>query len=197
MRWVWKFLRITLADKNKGLCHKWQSAPKGKDYLATCIKTLKRLYAIAVAGCRLNRKYLTSTHLQLDRSKSSLFEPCKTPGEYICDCTRLQRICKRLPVGDVSPGHLVDNGAVTIGQSRSQSERIIQGLIKEPQPKQNGIYSQPSIYLMPVTSHCDPEEVSISYYSDSDSLLQTSSDETKHQYQPQRPARLRAVYRHL
>ncbi|KAL2004850.1 hypothetical protein VTN00DRAFT_3123 [Thermoascus crustaceus] len=57
-----------LADKNKGLCHKWQSVPKGKDYLATSIETLKRLYD--VAGCRLNCKYLTSTHLQLDWSNS-------------------------------------------------------------------------------------------------------------------------------
>jgi len=163
-----------LMDQNKGLCHKWGSVPKGKDYLATSVKTLKRLYD--VAGCRLTRKYLTTTHLRLYRGNSLLFEPCKTPGAYICDCTRLQRICKELPIGDVPPEHLVDDGAVIIGQSRS----TIQDFMTAPQPQleQNGLFSQPNVPLMPSDSHGDSDNVPSSPDSDGKSSLQSSSEGT-------------------
>ncbi len=47
---------------NTTLCRLWQSVPKWKDYLAATVKALNDL--CDVAGCRVDRMYLTSTHLQ-------------------------------------------------------------------------------------------------------------------------------------
>jgi hypothetical protein len=162
-----------LKDSNQGLCNSWQSVPKWNDYLATTVKTLKDLFD--VAGCRLNQTYLTSTHLQWHRGNSSLFEPCKMPGEYRCQCDRLQEIIPKSAVGQVvPPGILIDDGAVIFGRSRS----LLQGLLSAPQlQKSDSIYSQPNVSLTPITVQQDPDET-LSVCSDSKPSAQSGSDAT-------------------
>jgi hypothetical protein len=161
-------------NNNQSLCSLWQSVPKWKDYLGTSVKILKDLYD--VAGCRLNRTYLTSTHLQWHRGNSTLFEPCKTPGAYRCQCIRLQQIVPKSAIGRVvPPGLLVDDGAVIFGQSGSP----LQDLSATPRKqKLNGIYSQPNVNLLtPVTVRQDHEDTS-SVCSESEPSARSGSDAT-------------------
>lgn len=162
-----------LRNNNQGLCNSWQSVPKWNDYLATTVKTLKDLFD--VAGCRLNQTYLTSTHLQWHRGNSSLFEPCKMPGEYQCQCDRLQQIIPKSAVGRVvPPGILIDDGAVVFGRSGS----LLQGLLSAPQLQEsNSIYSQPNVSLAPILVRQDPDET-LSVCLDSEPSARSGSDAT-------------------
>ncbi|KAF2794843.1 hypothetical protein K505DRAFT_241282, partial [Melanomma pulvis-pyrius CBS 109.77] len=135
---------ILPADQgNTGLCRLWQRVPMGQDYLATSTKKLKELYD--VAGCRVNRKYLTSTQLQWHQGNSILFDICEDPN--VCRCNRLQRIVLKSAIGSIiQPGHIIDQGAVIFGQYGS----MIQDLMSKPRiqtAKDSGIYSQPNIPL--------------------------------------------------
>jgi hypothetical protein len=162
-----------LNNNHQGLCNSWQSVPKWNDYLATTVKTLKDLFD--VAGCRLNQTYLTSTHLQWHRGNSSLFEPCKLPGKYQCQCDRLQQIIPKSAVGRVvPPGILIDDGAVIFGRSRS----LLQGLLSAPQfQESNSIYSQPNVSLTPITVRQDPDET-LSVCPNSEPSARSGSDVT-------------------
>jgi hypothetical protein len=114
---------IMADEKNQGLCHFWKSVPKHQDFLATRIKSIMELYE--VAGCRLDRTYLTSTRLQWHRGDSSLFEPCPTPDQRPCQCNRLQRIISKSPFRTiVSPGELADEGGVIFGKPESHFKQL-------------------------------------------------------------------------
>ena len=105
-------------DGNPGLCCQLMSMPAGKDYLGTTTKMLEDLYY--TAGCRWNRKYLTSTRLQWHQGTSSLFNKCESPGESQCECNRVQQIVsKRTLATIIPPKDLAQNGAVIFGQSGS------------------------------------------------------------------------------
>ncbi|KAF7513369.1 hypothetical protein GJ744_009790 [Endocarpon pusillum] len=168
-------IRPQTNNNNQSLCSLWRTVPKGKDYLAASVKTLKDLYD--VAGCRLDQTYLTSTHLQWHRGNSTLFEPCKTPGAYRCQCIRLQRIVPKSAIGRVvPPGLLVDDAAVIFGQSASP----LRGLIAAPQkPKPNGIYSQPNVSLLTPATVChDRDDALSSVNSESEPSARSGSDVT-------------------
>ncbi len=123
------------------MCLKWRLMPKEKDYLAASVKILKDLYD--VAGSRLDRKYLTSTHLQWHRGNSVLFESCATPQSYRCHCDRLQQVLPGSTIGAIiGPGPLVDayhDGAVIFGQAES---RLRPRRHAGEEPRVNGIYGQ-------------------------------------------------------
>ncbi|OAG42839.1 hypothetical protein AYO21_02790 [Fonsecaea monophora] len=118
-------LRPLENDQLQDICVKWRSMPREMSYLATTVKILRDLYE--VAGSRSTREYLTSTRLRWVQGKSSLFEPCTSPGASNCDCVRLQNVTrgfftKRLLV----PGPVIDEfdrGAVIFGRSSSASTK--------------------------------------------------------------------------
>ncbi|KAI0909693.1 hypothetical protein F4823DRAFT_414976 [Ustulina deusta] len=129
---------IRPAQGNYGLCHKWKTVPKGKDYLATTVKMLKNLYD--VAGCRLSKQYLTSSRLQWHRGDSALFEACHNTNSWQCKCSRLQQIVSRRLLNEVvPPGPLEDEGGIIFGRLGT--------LLAERQrpafsaPRETGIYS--------------------------------------------------------
>jgi hypothetical protein len=166
-----------LKDANAGLCSSWQRVPKWKDYMTTSVKTLNDLYD--VAGCRLNRDYLTSTQLQWHRGSSALFESCKTPGAWRCKCVRLQQIVRKSAVGTiVPPGPLDEEGAVIFGHSSSVLQRLTP-VCKAPAAK--GLYSQPNLSLAPVVVCQDSDETQ-SVTSDSQTVGLTWTDGTERTY---------------
>lgn len=142
-------------EGNTRLCHSWQRVPKGQDYLATSTKTLKDLYD--VAGCRLNRKYLTSTQLLWHQGDSRLFDDCEETKA--CQCNRLQQIIPKSAIGAITtPGRLADNGAVIFGCS---GWSMLQGLTSKPRlatPKKSGVYSQPNVPLQPIVIRHQSED---------------------------------------
>jgi len=158
----------------EGLCHMWKSMPRGKDYLATRVGTLEDLRD--VAGPHLDRTYLISTRLQWHRGNSSLFEPCTTPRAYRCQCERLQRIVPKSAIGRfISPGNLIDDGAVIFGQSNN----FIQDFVTAPRRQESsGIYSQPNVNIMLPSSIDDADEIASSFTSDKKDASQSGSDET-------------------
>jgi hypothetical protein len=136
------------------LCRLWHSMPSDMDYMATTSKVLKDLYN--VAGCRITRKYLTSTQLRWHRGESLVFEACT--DTQVCRCNRLQQIFPKASVGSiVPPGLLEDEGAVIFGQSESLFRGVFSMLCqKSVQP--TGIYSQPNIPLSSLNLHHSIED---------------------------------------
>ncbi|KIW86297.1 hypothetical protein Z517_01692 [Fonsecaea pedrosoi CBS 271.37] len=113
-------LRPLNNDQLQDICVKWRSMPREMSYLATTVKVLRDLYE--VAGSRSTREHLTSTRLRWVQGKSSLFEPCTSPGASNCDCVRLQNIGTRgfFTNKRVVPGPVIgefDRGAVIFGRS--------------------------------------------------------------------------------
>ena len=101
-----------------GLCRKWRSLPKDKDYLAICVPMLEMFYA--KAGHRQDHRYLTSAKLQWHRG-SMLFEQCVSGNGSNChDCDRTQQVYhdsyKTIGHGR-PPDKLEANGCVVIGQA--------------------------------------------------------------------------------
>jgi hypothetical protein len=164
---------ILPADQgNPRLCRSWQRVPKGQDHLATSTKTLKELYD--VAGCRLSRKYLTSTQLQWHQGDSILFDACKGFAKT-CQCSRLQQIFPKSAVGAIIPPKIIlDQGAVIFGQTGSMLQDLRSKLHTQT-PKSSSIYSQPNIPLTPIVIKHDPEDPS---FSDGDIWGQSGSDAT-------------------
>ncbi|KAF2490780.1 hypothetical protein BU16DRAFT_134693 [Lophium mytilinum] len=165
-------LILPLEDESADLCRLWQRVPKGQDYLATSVKTLTDLYN--VAGCRTSRAYLTSTELQWHRGTSTLFEPCKNPGAYRCECVRLQRILPKSATGTIiPPGSLTEakDGAVIFGHS-STVLQTLKPTFKVPSTK--GLFTQPNIPLTPVIVGQDSDEG----LTDGETVGQTDSDGT-------------------
>ncbi|KAF1950615.1 hypothetical protein CC80DRAFT_482470 [Byssothecium circinans] len=120
-------LIVPCPRSNAGLCRSWQRVPKGKDYLATTTKTLKDLYD--VAGCRLSRKYLTSTHLQWHKGDS--------------------RVVPKSAIGEVvTPDFILDQGAVVFGHSGHTIQRRTP---KSQTQTSNAmsLYSHPNLALKP------------------------------------------------
>lgn len=129
-------------DDVKGICHKWKTLPKGKDFLATSIRMLRLLFD--KAGCPLDRTYLTSTKLQWHRGESLLFEHCSDPSAWVCSCERLQQIVSSRILGDiVPPGKLEDHGAVIFGSTHQSgvAHKIIASRSCD------GLYSHPNLDL--------------------------------------------------
>ena len=95
-------------------CHDWEELPKGKDYMATSVPMLKRLYREAGSDLALN--HLTSTRLQWHRG-STLFESCAT-GRAPCSCDRLQQIVRKSKFAKTisPPSQLEERGCVAFGQ---------------------------------------------------------------------------------
>ncbi|KAF2267359.1 hypothetical protein CC78DRAFT_614295 [Lojkania enalia] len=130
------------------LCRLWKIMLKEKDYLATSVSALEDLYD--VAGCRLDRKYLTSSRLQWDRGKFLVFEPFKSPGTHQRTCIRLQQIIPKSGIGHItSLGQLPHEGAVIFGRSGSPLRSIVNKM-KYSLEKVKGLYSQPNISLTPI-----------------------------------------------
>jgi hypothetical protein len=145
---------IPAESAKNSLCRMWHGMPSNMDYMATTSRVLKDLYD--VAGCRITRKYLTSTQLRWHRGESLVFEACK--DTLACRCNRLQQIIPKASIGSlVPPGLLEDEGAVIFGQSGS----LLQGLfsISCQKPVQiTGIYSQPNIPLRSLDLHHSIED---------------------------------------
>jgi hypothetical protein len=139
---------IPAESAKNSLCRMWHGMPSNMDYMATTSKVLKDLWD--VAGCRITRKYLTSTQLRWHRGESLVFEACT--DTLACRCNRLQQIIPKTSVGFiVPPGLLEDEGAVIFGQSGT----LLQGTFSMhyQRPVQNtGIYSQPNIPLRSASS---------------------------------------------
>jgi hypothetical protein len=149
-----------------GLCRRWQRVPKGQDYLCTSTRMLKELYD--VAGCRLNRNYLTSSQLQWDQGNSALFELCTDTKD--CQCNRLQQIIQKSAVGTiVRPRYIVDFGAVIFGRSGSMVKDV---MTKSRAQTPTSIYSQANVPLTPIII-CPESDDSV--LSDGDGSNQASS----------------------
>lgn len=162
---------IRPSNTNDGLCHLWRTLPKWKDYLAAGVKSLMDLYN--VAGCRLNRTYLTSSHLQWHRGSSILFEPCAMPGSFRCRCNRLQQIVPKSAMGDVVPPGLLEiEGAVIFGRSGT----LLETSSATNQSQQNGIYSQPNVSLLSTAACVSLEDSLPSACSDSEPSSRSSDD---------------------
>jgi hypothetical protein len=146
------------------LCQIWQRVPKGQDYLATSTKTLRDLYD--VAGCRLNRKYLTSTQLLWHQGDSLLFDDCEETRS--CRCNRLQQIVTKHAIGTITPpGSLADDGAVIFGCSGWPMLHGLTSKSRPETPKKLGVYSQPNVPLQPIVIRHETED---SIMSDGDNL---------------------------
>lgn len=136
-----------------GLCHKYGTMPKEKDYLATKVELLLDLYH--VAGCRLSREYLTRSGLCWHR-EALLFEPCTSPRSFQCSCKRLQRIVSKKSLGTIeSPNLLTGKGAVIFGRS-SEPNSLSFGAKKEKGKKT--LYGQPNIALASTSTIFDSTE---------------------------------------
>jgi hypothetical protein len=139
---------IPAESAKNSLCRMWHGMPSNMDYMATTSKVLKDLWD--VAGCRITRKYLTSTQLRWHRGESLVFEACT--DTLACRCNRLQQIIPKTSIGFiVPPGFLEDEGAVIFGQSGT----LLQGTFSMhyQRPVQvTGIYSQPNIPLRSTSS---------------------------------------------
>ncbi|KAK2735200.1 hypothetical protein FQN57_001340 [Myotisia sp. PD_48] len=147
---------VPAPEGNAGLCQRWHRVPKMLDYLATSTSILKQLYD--EAGCRLDRKYLTSKNqLRWHQGNSILFDACKNSRR--CKCNRLQQIFPKSSVGIIQPPELiVDSGAVIFGRSTLN-------LVSRPRTclaKFSSIYSQPNEPLTSTDTFLESEESSSS-----------------------------------
>ncbi|OAL47683.1 hypothetical protein IQ07DRAFT_125417 [Pyrenochaeta sp. DS3sAY3a] len=150
---------------NPGICTSWRRVPTGLDYMTTSTRTLKDLYD--VAGCRLDRKFLTSTKLRWHQGNSLLFEACPEADTKPCQCNRLQRILPKSAMGTVStPTHMNDDGAVIFGYRGSMINNL-NSTPRATEPKMSGLYSQRNISLSAMAT----EPISqLSPHSDTSSL---------------------------
>lgn len=129
---------IRPSDTCQNLCRRWLSLPKGKDYLAVTVHLLKDLYE--VAGCPLDRKFLTNSRLQWHQNRP-VFQPCNSHGAYNCGCNRLSQILGKHAVGTVNgPGNLdpYGEGAVIFGQSGT----LLDSICNPKADLTTGLYSQ-------------------------------------------------------
>jgi hypothetical protein len=139
---------IPAESAKNSLCRMWHGMPSNMDYMATTSRVLKDLYD--VAGCRITRKYLTSTQLRWHRGESLVFEACT--DRLACRCNRLQQIIPKASIGFiVPPGLLEDEGAVIFGRSGSLLQESFSMHFQRP-VQITGIYSQPNIPLRFVSS---------------------------------------------
>ncbi|UNI23856.1 hypothetical protein JDV02_009649 [Purpureocillium takamizusanense] len=123
------------------ICREWRSLPCYKDYLATSVSTLLDLYD--AAGCRLDREFLSPSRLRWHRGTASLFEPCLTPREFQCSCSRLQHIVTHSRGQVVGPGMLEEEGAVIFGATGSAPD---DGW-RSAKAESGQLYSQPNLPL--------------------------------------------------
>jgi hypothetical protein len=142
----------------KGLCHMWRTVPKDKDYFTTNVTTINHLFE--QSGCRLTRKYLTSTRLQWQRG-TVLFEKCRAScNSFKCACERLQQIIPEsvLTFGTVvPPGKLEERGAVIFGQA---THPFTTPLPSRSQVNSRSFYSQENCPLKLQTSSVQPRQSS-------------------------------------
>lgn len=127
---------IRPAEGYYGVCSTWRTVPKDQDYLATTVQMLNGLYD--AAGCKLSKKYLTSSHLRWKRGNSVLFEACSKASAPICKCNRLQQVTLKKVIGErITPEQLEDRGGVIFGRS----SKLVDGR-KVLKRKFAGIYGQ-------------------------------------------------------
>ncbi|KAF3041990.1 hypothetical protein E8E11_001202 [Didymella keratinophila] len=131
---------ILPSDQDRGaMCSAWHRVPEGRDYMATSTTSLKDMYD--VAGCRVDRKYLTSSKLQWHQGESLLFDACS--DKQNCKCDRLQQIMSSTAMGKtVQPQHMAEHGAVIFGQPKS----LPRGLRKKFRAES---HEASSLYLQP------------------------------------------------
>ncbi|KAL0263397.1 hypothetical protein SLS55_002377 [Diplodia seriata] len=151
------------------LCRRWISLPKGEDYLAVPVQMLKGLYE--VAGCPLDRKFLSNTCLQWHQSRS-IFGPCDVRVPYDCGCNRLSQVVGKHAIGTVNgPGNLdpYDKGAVIFGQSGT----LLQDICGRKHTPTKKLFSQENqdITFTRIQNDNGPSESSI---SDGGSSIQRS-----------------------
>ncbi|KAF4537432.1 Pfs domain protein [Lasiodiplodia theobromae] len=136
------------------LCHRYRTVPKGKDFLATTIKSLTDLYT--VAGSPLDRTYLTSSsklqwHVGSGCSTpGNLFGPCSTPASFRCKCERLSQIVPSTAIGTVvGPADLDAHaaaGAAIFGQSGNLLKSLV--IAQHQHQREPGVlYSQPNGHI--------------------------------------------------
>lgn len=130
----------------EGLCHRWRTMPKEKDYLGIKVETLLDLYK--KSGCRLSQEFLTPSHLKWHRGASTLFEPCESPETFQCQCDRVQEITASVAVGKiVPPGNLKVGGAVIFGRTSLVSGKRSALAPTQRQTQASSFYGQPNVSL--------------------------------------------------
>jgi hypothetical protein len=156
-----------------GLCRTWHSVPTGNDYLATTTKTLDDLHNIA--GCRVSRKYLTSSRLRWHKGDSLLFEPCGAGRD--CQCNRLQQVLPENAVGTiVPPMRFADDGAAIFGTSRTMFQKF-KSRKSEVVANAIGLYSQPNSTLEPLPNKAGSRQLNpSSNASSSTAIVSTTPD---------------------
>ncbi|CZR54526.1 uncharacterized protein PAC_04410 [Phialocephala subalpina] len=140
-----------------GLCHVWKSVPKGKDYLTASVPVMNWLYK--VAGSKLSRKHLTSTHLRWHKG-GQLWERCDSTKLFSCNCIRLQQVVSDgfAHVGSVSdPGLLEEKGAVIFGQASDPLSSTVLDLLKPKVQQSGNLYSQPNVDLLETDTFSSPD----------------------------------------
>lgn len=117
------------------LCQKWWTMQDGKDYMATCVSTMRTLYRKAGHESTFGALTTGSPTLQWDRAKSWVYEPCE---RHNCTCDRRQRI---IPASDAEhppqEEHLVNGAAIMFGEDPSRLQRCLRNIVdyvKGPNP---------------------------------------------------------------
>jgi hypothetical protein len=134
-----------LASSTAGLCHKWRTVPKDKDYLAATVSTMNRLFE--KAGSKHTQEHLAPSHIRWHRG-SKLFDSCADKANFQCSCDRVQEIvCKSFARfrNIIPPGPLEDKGAVIFGKPATFWR------LNKPddlQTRRKELYSQPNLPLL-------------------------------------------------
>jgi hypothetical protein len=139
-----------------GLCHAWKSVPRGKDYMTASVPMMNWLYT--VAGSKLTRKHLTSTHLRWHKG-GQLWERCQSTKPYSCSCSRLQQVVSDnfAQLGGVAdPGPLEEKGAVIFGQASGPLASTVLDLLRPKVQQSGSLYSQPNVDLLNTDTFSSP-----------------------------------------
>ncbi|PVH93539.1 hypothetical protein DM02DRAFT_676776 [Periconia macrospinosa] len=160
-------------EGNPDLCHAWRRVPKGKDYLAASTQSIQDLHD--VAGCRFNRKYLTSTRLKWHQGDSVLFTGCEKPESNRCNCDRLQQIHENSAIGTtIPPGSIAEKGAVIFGKSESPKNSFFRKR-KRSITETGGFSSQNKLPIIVTRTQQQLEDESL---SDVETCFPSGSDRT-------------------
>ena len=87
-----------------GLCRRFRTVPKGKDYLAVEVSILRKLYS--EHGSLKDQRQITATGTRWHRS-NHLFESCprgKARGKGLCKCERIQEFVQKIALACQAPG---------------------------------------------------------------------------------------------
>jgi hypothetical protein len=128
-----------------GLCHRWRTVPKDKDYLTATISTINRLFE--KAGSKYTQEHLTPSHIRWHRG-SKLFDACTDQNSFQCSCDRVQEVVSKSLArfrNIVPPGPLEEKGAVIFGKPTTSLRSIKSD---DLQIRRKELYSQPNLPLL-------------------------------------------------